>query len=87
VDAQGRAAEYELIYSFNFIVKKSDGELFVPLQKIDLSRDFRFDPNNVLAKDSEEAQIRKDMISFAVRQMMRRIESHLKTGKPAAQAS
>lgn len=87
VDAQGRVAEYELIYSFFFAVKKPDGEVMVPPQKIDLARDFRFDPNNVLAKDAEEAQIRKDMISFAVRQMMRRIESHFKSGKAPAQAS
>ena len=87
VDTQGRAAEYELIYSFLFDVKKADGEVIVPQQKIDLSRDFRFDPNNVLAKDAEEVQIRKDMISFAVRQMMRRIDSHLKSGKAPAQAS
>ena len=86
VDAQGRAAEYELIYSFSFTVKKPDGEVLVPPQKIDLARDFRFDPDNVLAKDAEEAQIRKDMTSFAVRQMMRRIESHFKSAKAPAQA-
>lgn len=83
VDAQGRAAEYELIYTVYFNVAKTDGELIVPQQKIDLIRDYRFDPNNVLAKDAEEAQIRKDMISFAVRQMMRRIDSHLKSATAA----
>lgn len=83
VDAQGRAAEYELIYTLDFIVTKTDGELIVPRQKIDLTRDYRFDPNNVLAKDAEEAQIRKEMVSFAVRQMMRRIDSHLKSARAA----
>jgi len=77
VDAQGRAAEYELIYKFSFRVTSDTKEL-VPLQKIEIIRDYRFDPNNVLAKDAEEAQIRKEMIKFSVRQMMRRIETHLK---------
>ena len=78
VDAQGRVAEYELMYSFNFQVTDLAGAMLVPGQKIELSRDFRFDPNNVLAKDAEEKQIRADMIDFAVRQLMRRIDAHLK---------
>ena len=87
VDAQGRAAEFELIYTLHFKVTKSDAQVIVPEQKIELTRDFRFDPDNVLAKDAEEAQIRKDMISFAVRQMMRRIDSHLKSGRAAEAAT
>lgn len=78
VDAQGRVAEYELNYSFNFTVSDAAGASLVPNQKIELIRDYRFDPNNVLAKDAEEAQIRKDMIDFAVRQLMRRIDASLK---------
>jgi LPS-assembly lipoprotein len=78
VDAQGRVAEYELNYSFSFNVSDAAGALLVQTQKIELSRDYRFDPNNVLAKDTEEAQIRKDMIDFAVRQLMRRIDAQFK---------
>jgi len=78
VDAQGRVAEYELIYSFNFRIDGEGETILVPSQQIELNRDYRFDPNNVLAKDAEEAQIRKDMISFAVRQLMRRVEAAIK---------
>lgn len=78
VDAQGRVAEYALSYSFYFTVMNDTGAILVPSQKIELNRDFRFDPNNVLAKDAEEKQIRSDMINFAVRQMMRRIDAILK---------
>lgn len=79
VDALGRVAEYELNYQFEFKIVTSDGTVLVPLQKIALTRDYRFDPDNVLAKDTEEAQIRRDMISFAVRQAMRRIDAILKS--------
>lgn len=75
VDAQGRVAEYELSYSFSFNVTDAAGKQLVPGQKIQLLRDFRFDPNNVLAKDAEETQIKTEMIDFAVRQMMRRIDA------------
>jgi len=79
VDAQGRVAEYELIYRFNFNIVTVDGKTLVPMQKIEINRDYRFDPDNVLAKDVEEAQIRKEMVSFAVRQAMRRINAILKS--------
>jgi LPS-assembly lipoprotein len=78
VDAQGRVAEFELLYSFSFSVSGEGEIILVPAQQILLTRDYRFDPNNVLAKDAEEAQIRRDMISFAVRQLMRRINATLK---------
>ena len=79
VDAQGRAAEYGLIYSFYFEVTGDAGKILVPSQKIELVRDYRFDPNNVLAKDAEEAKIHTDMIDFAVRQLIRRVDATLKT--------
>ena len=78
VDAQGRAAEYALVYSVSFQVNDAAGKPIVANQTIDLNRDFRFDPNAVLAKDTEEQQIRADMIRMAVHQMMRRIDATLK---------
>lgn len=90
VDTQGRAAEYELNYRFFFSVVENTSnteidaqqpgqeKILVPQQKLELTRDFRFDPNNVLATDAEEKQIRLELVQFAVRQMMRRIRSHLK---------
>lgn len=79
VDAQGRVAEYELNYTFEFTIVTRGGTVLVPLQKIELTRDYRFDPDNILAKDTEEAQIRQDMIGFAVRQAMRRINAILRS--------
>lgn len=78
VDAQGRAAEYGLIYRFDFQVNDESGQALMPNQKIELNRDFRFDPNAVLAKDAEEKQIRADMVRFAVQQLIRRVDAALK---------
>lgn len=78
VDAQGRAAEYGLVYRFDFQVNDETGKPLVPSQKIELNRDFRFDPNAVLAKDTEEKQIRADMTRFAVNLMLRRIDASLR---------
>jgi len=78
VDAQGRAAEYELTYRFNFQVTDSQENVLVPQQRVELIRDYRFDPDNVLATGAEEAQIRDEMYRFAASQAMRRINAMLK---------
>lgn len=91
VDAQGRAAEYELNYHFTFSVyaneinqekvtdnSASDKNILVPSQQIKLTRDFRFDPDNILATDAQEKQVRLEMVKFSVQQVMRRIQSYLK---------
>lgn len=78
IDAQGRAAEYALDYSFYFQLDDKSGQALVSRQRIVISRDFRFDPNAVLAKDSEEQQIRADMIRLAVHQLIRRVDATLK---------
>lgn len=78
VDALGRAAEYGLVLSFAFQVKTAEGKILIPLQSIQINRDFRFDPNAVLAKDSEEQQIRKEMVRRGVHQLIRRIDASLK---------
>lgn len=79
VDSQGRASEYGLVYSFYFEVSGEAGKILVPSQKIELIRDYRFDPNSVLAKDAEEAKIHADMIDFAVHQLIRRVDATLKS--------
>ena len=78
VDAQGRVAEYEIKYTYTFKILGKENEELIPLQKIELTRDYRFDPGNVLAKDTEETQLRNEMIRFSVSQAMRRINAMLR---------
>lgn len=79
VDALGRVAEYELIYSYAFKIVTSEKVELVPTQKIEFTRDYRFDPDNVLAIETEEARIRSEMVRFSVVQAMRRINAILKS--------
>lgn len=77
VDSQGRASEYGLVYSFKFNVTGEKKNVMVDTQKIEVIRDYRFNPNSVLAMDTEEAKIRSDMIKFAVNQLIRRVNATL----------
>lgn len=85
VDASGRAAEFELTYNLQFTVVDQAGDVLVRQQAIEISRDYRFDPDNVLAKGEEEKRIREEMVSFAVRQMMQRIDAATGTNGAASQ--
>lgn len=82
VDTQGRAAEYELSLQVVFSLRDSAGRNIADREQVSVVRDYSFDPNNVLAKDQEEAALRGEMMRYAVSQMMRRLQAL--TRQPAA---
>ncbi len=73
VDSAGRVSEYGLSYDFAMRVLDAKGKLLVVEREINLNRVYTYDPNNAIAKSDEEANIKSQMISFAVRQDMRRV--------------
>jgi len=75
VDTQGRAAEYELLLQVVFSLKERSGRVIADNETVRVIRDFTFDPDNVLAKDDEEAALRREMSRYAVAQMIRRVEA------------
>lgn len=83
VDTEGRAAEYELALLVLFSLREQTGRVLADRQRISVVRDFSFDPDNVLAKDDEEAVLRREMIRFAVAQMMRQAQSLSREPAPA----
>jgi LPS-assembly lipoprotein len=72
-NSQGRAREYNLIYNFRFrVVDKAGREVLVPTG-ISLKRTISFNESQVLAKESEEGLLYRDMQSDLVQQIMRRL--------------
>lgn len=65
-----KASEYTLRYAATF---RLDGPHPLPLQTIQLQRDYTFDPNNVLAKEREERELLRDMRRDAAQQIVRRL--------------
>ena len=84
VDTQGRAAEYELSLLVSFSLRDSTGRYIASNEQVSVIRDFSFDPDNVLAKDQEEAALRSEMNRFAVAQMMRRLQALSRHSSTAA---
>ena len=76
----GRVREFELRYRLNYRLTDRAGNDLAPPGQIDLRRDMTYDDTQVLAKESEEQLLYRDMKKDAVQQMLRRLSA----GKPTA---
>ena len=82
--ATGRVREYKLLYRVGFRVHDGKGGEFLPVSTVQLTRDISFNDSEVLAKETEEAQLYRDMQLDMVQQVMRRIAA-AQPPKPAVQ--
>lgn len=73
VNAQGRVREYRLQLNYSFRVVNAKGQVLVPANEINLSRDITFDDSSILAKDLEEGLLWRDMTNDMVSQIVRRL--------------
>lgn len=78
----GRVREFQLRYRVGFRVHDGKGREFVPPNRVTLVRDITFNDTDVLAKESEEQLLYRDMQGDMVQQILRRLAA----AKPAAQA-
>ena len=71
----GRVREYQLRMRVSFrVYGPSDKELLAPTEIV-LLRDFSYDDTQILAKESEEALLFRDIQNDAVQQIMRRVSA------------
>jgi LPS-assembly lipoprotein len=69
----GRVNEFLLVQRVGFRLRDAKGGIMLPEQFIELRRDMSYDDTLVLAKESEEAMLFRDMQSDAVNQILRRL--------------
>ncbi|MEO8007353.1 MAG: LPS assembly lipoprotein LptE [Betaproteobacteria bacterium] len=80
LSAGGKVREFELRYRVVYRLTDLAGNDLAPPGEISLRRDLTYDDTEVLAKESEEALLYRDMKADAVQQMLRR----LSVAKPVA---
>jgi LPS-assembly lipoprotein len=73
LNSQGRVREYLLSYALSFTVRDAKGNVLLAPTEITLHRNMSFDETQVLAKESEEALLYRDMQGDLVQQIMRRL--------------
>jgi LPS-assembly lipoprotein len=69
----GRVREFRLRYRVGFRVHDGKGRDYVPQSTLELTRDVTFNDAEVLAKETEEQLLFRDMQGDMVQQIMRRI--------------
>ena len=74
VNAVGQVKEYELVYVVKYSIKNvHHAGASINNQTITIKRDMRFEPNEVLGSADEESRLRKEMVSAAAQQIVRRL--------------
>ena len=73
VNAAGQVREFQLRTRFTFRLRTLAGKILIPPSEIVLTRDITFNESAVLAKETEEALLYRDMQSDIVQQVLRRL--------------
>jgi LPS-assembly lipoprotein len=73
LNAQGRAVEYKLIYRLRFRLHDGKGREYIAPTEMRAQRDISINDSQVLAKESEESLLYRDMQSDLVQQLLRRM--------------
>jgi LPS-assembly lipoprotein len=81
--ATGRVREYQLRYRVGFRVHDGKGGDFLPVSTVQLTRDITFNDSDVLAKETEEQLLYRDMQFDMVQQIMRRLAAATPPKPPA----
>jgi len=85
VSSTGKADEYLLKYEVSFRLTGKDGKEVAESQTIRVQRDHAFDRLNVLSKEREEQEPRREMQRDAVQQILRRLSRITPTDSHADQ--
>ena len=74
-NTSGLVREYQLRYRVGFRLYDAKGRNYIPPNEIQLTRDVSFNDAQVLAKETEDALLYRDMQTDMVQQIIRRIVS------------
>lgn len=77
VDGNGNVAEYELHEGARFILLGKNGQTLVESQPVNILTSYLNNETEVLGKQQEEGQLRKDMQRDLAAQIMRRLQAQL----------
>jgi LPS-assembly lipoprotein len=74
ISARNTPQEYEVFYIVEYAVSGTDGEL-LPVQRLELTRDYTYDEAAALAKQREQAGLRAALARDLAAQVVRRVAS------------
>ena len=81
LSAGGRVREFQLRYRVGYQVFDKNKAMLTPPRDILMRRDFSFNDQDQLSKESEEALLYRDMQTDAVQQLVRRLQAVARAAK------
>jgi LPS-assembly lipoprotein len=75
LDDLGRVREYGLTLTVKYLLLSPGGEALSESLRSSVERDYRFDPDNVLAQGREREMVEQEMYRIAAQQMVRRLRT------------
>lgn len=75
LSGSGRVREFQLRYRMTYRLLDKTAVETIPASEIVLTRDFSFNDQDTLSKESEEALLFRDMQNDAVQQLVRRLQA------------
>ncbi len=84
IDSSGYSNEYDLVYRLTFDLLDKQGVALISAQTIEVSKSYfnTQSSNTVLSKGNEEAVLRKELYTQAVRSVIDRARAELKRSSP-----
>lgn len=73
VGSGAKVSEYQLYGSLRYKLTDKNGQVIIESERLEAVRDYRFDQNQVLAADQEEAQLRQALNEQLVQSLLRRL--------------
>lgn len=77
LSSTGRASEYEVIYSLEYNLLDGEGNTLSETQKVEMSKDYFNNQEELLGKDNEEQVIREELYRKSVQAVVNRARAVL----------
>lgn len=75
VSGGARVTEYTVRYQVRFEVDDANGQVLVPQQRIDMSRDFSYDATNTIGTDTQVEEIHRSLNDDMVQSILFRLQA------------
>ena len=82
-----RISEFAIHYSVQFVVTDANGQVLVPTQHINMSREYSYDASDTIGNASQVEQIQKSLSDDMVQAILFRLQAAARHAVPATAAS
>ncbi len=85
INAVARVTEYAVHYHVAFMFKDGAGKLLIPVQHINMSREYSYNASDAVGSQTEMAQLQENLNNDMVRTILLRLEAAVQTSTPVSQ--